>query len=57
MSDRPEAKAESPEQRPGAGVDRSQIRRLLDLTPDERLQRFIASARNVAEMVASARPV
>lgn len=57
MSDRPEAKAESPEQKPGAGVDRSQIRRLLDLTPDERLQLFVASARNVAEMVASARPV
>ena len=57
MSDRPEAKAESVEQKPGAGVDRSQIRRLLDLTPDERLQLFVASARNVAQLVASARPV
>ncbi|MEO6258701.1 MAG: hypothetical protein ABIP63_00045 [Thermoanaerobaculia bacterium] len=57
MPERPEGKVEQPEQKPGSGVDRSQIRRLLDLTPDERLKLFVASARNVAELVASARPV
>ena len=57
MSERPEGKVERTEQKPGAGVDRSQIRRLLDLTPDERLQLFVASAENVAQLVASARPV
>ena len=57
MSERPEGKVEQPEQKLGSGVDRSQIRRLLDLTPDERLQLFVASARNVAQLVASARPV
>ena len=57
MSERPAGQGEQPEPQPGAGVDRNQIRRLLELTPDERLQRFVASARNVAELAARARPV
>ena len=46
---------ERPEDKPGYGVDRTQIRALLELTPAERLEIFVASARNVAEFVASAR--
>ena len=55
MPEEPQEKVERPEEKPGYGVDRSQIRRLLELTPEERLEVFVASARNVAELVASAR--
>ena len=55
MTEEPRENVERPEEKPGAGVDRSQIRRLLELTPEERLEMFVASARNVAEFVASAR--
>jgi len=55
MTDEPRQKRERPEEKSGLGVDRSQIRRLLELTPEERLEVFVASARNVAEFVASAR--
>jgi hypothetical protein len=48
---------EKPEVQPGYGVDRSQIRRLLRLTPEERPALFVDSARNVAELVATARVV
>jgi hypothetical protein len=55
MTQKPGETLERPEETPGQGVDRSQIRRLLELTPDERLELFVASARNVAEFVAGAR--
>ena len=55
MTEEPQEKVERPEEKPGYGVDRSQIRRLLELTPEERLEVFVASARNVVELVASAR--
>ena len=55
MTEEPQKKVERPEEKPGYGVDRSQIRRLLELTPEERLEVFVASARNVAELVVSAR--
>jgi hypothetical protein len=57
MTQRRQESAEQPEAKPGVGVDRSQIRRLLALTPQERLEVFVASARNVAQFVASARVV
>lgn len=57
MTDAPREHSERPEEKPGDGVDRGQIRRLLQLTPHERLVVFVASARNVAEFVASARVV
>jgi hypothetical protein len=38
-----------PEPRPGAGVDRTLIRRLLDLTPAERIHLLVEEARNMAE--------
>lgn len=55
MTEEPREQSERPEEKPGYGVDRSQIQRLLQLTPHERLVVFVASARNVAEFVASAR--
>jgi hypothetical protein len=36
------------EHKPGYGVDRTQIRALLALTPEKRVEIFVASARNVA---------
>lgn len=56
MTEKPR-EPEKPEVTPGYGVDRSQIRRLLELTPEERLALFVDSARNVAELVATARVV
>ncbi|HKR65167.1 MAG TPA: hypothetical protein VJZ00_15660 [Thermoanaerobaculia bacterium] len=44
-----------PEDQPGYGVDRTQIRALLELTPAERLDLFVASARNLAEFIAKTR--
>jgi hypothetical protein len=55
MTEEAQETTERAEEKPGSGVDRSQIRRLLELTPDERLEAFVASARNVAEFVAGAR--
>jgi len=46
------AHAEHP---PGYGIDRTLIRRLLDLTPAERLRIGVESARNVAELFARLR--
>ncbi len=61
MTEEPRELEERPEEKlgekPGYGVDRSQIRRLLALSPEERLVVFVDSARNVAELVAGARIV
>ena len=35
--------------KPGAGVDRTVIRRLLQLTPEERLKLLVEEVRNMAE--------
>lgn len=56
MTDEPQTNVEHHGEKAGGGLDRGQIRRLLELTPEERLEVFVASARNVAEFVASARP-
>jgi hypothetical protein len=40
----------SVEERPGRGIDRSVIRRLLALSPAERLQVAVAEARNLAAL-------
>jgi hypothetical protein len=37
------------EQKPGAGVDRTLIRRLLQLTPAERLKLLVEEVRKLAE--------
>lgn len=57
MTRRRQEPDKQPEMKPGFGVDRSQIRRLLALTPQQRLELFVASARNVAQFAASARGV
>lgn len=57
MGEQLQGKNKEGQSKPGEGVDRTQIRRLLQLTPGERLEVFIASARNVAELVAGARIV
>ena len=41
---------------PGYGVDRTQIRELLRLTPEGRLQVAVASANNLARLLASIQP-
>ena len=41
---------------PGYGVDRTQIRELLRLTPEGRLQVAVASANNPARLLASIKP-
>jgi hypothetical protein len=38
-----------PEPKPGTGVDRTTIRRLLNLTPAERIRLLVEEARNLAE--------
>jgi hypothetical protein len=55
MKEQLQEPVERPEYKPGDGVDRTQIRALLELTPAERLKTFVASARNVAEMLANMR--
>jgi hypothetical protein len=39
-----------PNQKPGTGIDRTVIRRLLALTPEERAQAAVESANNWAEV-------
>lgn len=45
------------EQKPGAGVDRTQIREMLALTPADRAALIIDAARKLAEILANARRV
>jgi hypothetical protein len=44
------------EQKPGTGVDRTLIRRMLVLTPAERLKVLVEEARNVSDLLAKMRP-
>jgi hypothetical protein len=57
MVEQPRAPVSSEEQKPGYGVDRTQIRQLLPLTPQERLRIAVESARNLAEMLEKMRRV
>ena len=43
--------------RAGFGVDRSQMRELLRLTPDERLRVAVESANNLTRLVAATKPI
>ena len=46
-------KNELPEEaKPGAGVDRTLIRRLLAVSPAERVRMLVVEARNVSELMA-----
>jgi hypothetical protein len=42
-------------QKPGIGIDRTVIRDLLVLTPDQRLELMIASARNLSDFLTKTR--
>ena len=42
--DMPDTRKEEPEQKPGAGIDRTVMRRLLELTPAERLKIAVEEA-------------
>jgi len=55
MNEEPQQPVERPEDKPGYGVDRTQIRALLELSSSERLEIFVASARNVTELLRDAR--
>jgi hypothetical protein len=50
MEQQQEQEIERPEDKPGYGVDRTQIRERLALPPEERVRLFVASARNVAKI-------
>ena len=39
-----------PEDPPGTGIDRTLIRRMLQLTPEERLRLLVEEVRNLAEL-------
>jgi hypothetical protein len=43
------------ERKTGEGVDRTQIRQLLELTPEERLRKLVVEVRNVTAFLAAAR--
>lgn len=45
------------EQKPGTGVDRTQIRAMLALTPADRAELIVDAARKLAEILAYARRV
>jgi hypothetical protein len=44
------------EQKPGMGIDRTLIRRMLLMTPADRLKTLVDEARNVSELFAKMRP-
>lgn len=44
-----------PEEKPGTGIDRTVIRDLLALTPEERVRLIVQSARNLADFLAATR--
>jgi len=43
------------EQKPGTGVDRTQIRRLLAVSPAERVRMLVVESRNVTALLAKMR--
>jgi hypothetical protein len=45
------------EQKPGAGIDRTQIREMLALTPADRATLIIDAARKLAEILAYSRRI
>jgi hypothetical protein len=50
-----EKSAVAEELKPGTGVDRTQIQRLLEVPPAERLRMLVVEARNVAELLTKMR--
>lgn len=54
MADQEQEQARA-EEKPGTGIDRTVIRELLVLTPEERVKLIVQSARNLAEFLAKTR--
>ena len=57
MSDQQQQNAPDEKQKPGYGVDRTQIRQLLALTPAERLRVMVESSRNMAALLTKIRRI
>jgi hypothetical protein len=57
MEQQQEQEIERPEEKPGYGVDRAQIRALLALTPAERLRVAVAASQNLAKFLSRIRRV
>jgi len=55
MAEEKQQHAAPANERPGTGIDRTVIRDLLVLTPEERVKLMIASARNLADFLAASR--
>lgn len=55
MAERQQPAEHAVEQKPGTGIDRTVIRDLLVLTPEERVKLMIESARHLAEFLAATR--
>ena len=53
--DMPETRKEEPEQKPGAGIDRTVMRKMLALTPAQRAAVIVESGRNYAAVRAYVR--
>jgi hypothetical protein len=51
MAEQSHEAAPREEQKPGYGVDRTLIRRLLAMTPGERVRMMIAESRNVTDLL------
>ena len=55
MAEQKDARTDVIPQKPGTGIDRTVIRDLLVLTPEERVKLMVESARNLADFLAAAR--
>lgn len=55
MAEQKDARTDVLSQKPGTGIDRTVIRDLLVLTPEERVKLMVESARNLADFLAAAR--
>ncbi len=55
MAEQKETPTESAAVKPGTGIDRTVIRDLLVLTPEERVKLMVESARNLADFLAAVR--
>jgi hypothetical protein len=42
--------SQQPHDKPGAGIDRTLIRRMLQLTPEERIRLLVEEVRNLEEL-------
>jgi|GEM_PF-3471223 len=57
MAEQPQQQLPPEEQKPGYGVDRTQIRELLALTPSERMKYMAEAARNLEVLMEKLRRI